>query len=87
MAPALERLTIRTDDVVGRTFELQFCDRRMAYLGRFLRRGKLVPNDRLLDQIEPHVTGCEHLTSEPLEYGFIDTSFELPSLPSLPGWR
>lgn len=59
MATALERLTIRTDDVVGRTFELQFRDRLTAYLGRFLRRGKLVPNDRLLDQIEPHLSERE----------------------------
>jgi hypothetical protein len=59
MATALERLTIRTDDVVGRTFELQFRDRLTAYLGRFLRRGKLVPNDRLLDQIEPHLSDRE----------------------------
>jgi cyanate lyase len=59
MATALERLTIRTDDVVGRTFELHFRDRLTAYLGRFLRRGKLVPNDRLLDQIEPHLSDRE----------------------------
>lgn len=59
MATALERLTIRTDDVVGRTFELQFRDRLTAYLGRFLRRGRLVPNDRLLDQIEPHLSERE----------------------------
>jgi hypothetical protein len=59
MATALERLTIRTDDVVGRTFELQFRERLTAYLGRFLRRGKLVPNDRLLDQIEPHLSERE----------------------------
>jgi hypothetical protein len=59
MATALQRLTIRTDDVVGRTFELQFRDRLTAYLGRFLRRGKLVPNDRLLDQIEPHLSEQE----------------------------
>ncbi len=59
MATALQRLTIRVDDVVGRTFELQFRDRLTAYLGRFLRRGKLVPNDRLLDQIEPHLSDRE----------------------------
>jgi hypothetical protein len=59
MSTALERLTIRTDDVVGRTFELQFRERLTAYLGRFLRRGKLVSNDRLLDQIEPHLSERE----------------------------
>jgi hypothetical protein len=59
MSTALERLTIHTDDVVGRTFELQFRERLTAYLGRFLRRGKLVSNDRLLDQIEPHLSERE----------------------------
>lgn len=47
--------SIRTDEVVGRTFELQFRDRLTAYLGRFLRRGKVVGNDTLLDAIEPLV--------------------------------
>jgi len=59
MASALQRLTIRTDDVVGRTFELQFRDRLTAYLGRFLRRGKIVPNDQLLEEIEPHLSKRE----------------------------
>ena len=59
MASALQRLTIRTDDVVGRTFELQFRDRLTAYLGRFLRRGRIVPNDQLLEEIEPHLTARE----------------------------
>jgi len=55
----LERLTIRTDAVVGRTFELQFRDRLTAYLGRFMRRGKLLANDTLLDTIEPVATDDE----------------------------
>ena len=59
LAVALERLTIRTDAVVGKTFEIQFRDRLTAYLGRFLRRGKLLANDELLDLIEPHVTESE----------------------------
>ena len=46
----------RTDAVIGHTFELRFRDRLTAYLGRFLRRGKVVPNDALLDAIEPSVT-------------------------------
>lgn len=54
MTVALQRLTIRTDAVVGRTFELQFRDRLTAYLGRFLRRGKLIANDELLETIEAH---------------------------------
>lgn len=56
LAEAMQRLTIRTDAVVGRTFELQFRDRLTAYLGRFLRRGKVITNDALLDGIETRVT-------------------------------
>ena len=59
MASALQRLTIRTDDAVGRSFELQFRERLTAYLGRFLRRGKVVPNDQLLGEIEPRLTPRE----------------------------
>ena len=55
----MQRLTIRTDAVVGHTFELRFRDRLTAYLGRFLRRGKVVANDTLLDTIEPCVTQQE----------------------------
>lgn len=56
LADAMQRLTIRTDAVVGHTFEIRFRDRLTAYLGRFLRRGKVVVNDTLLDAIEPSVT-------------------------------
>jgi hypothetical protein len=56
LADAMQRLTVRTDAVVGHTFELRFRDRLTAYLGRFLRRGKVVGNDTLLDALEPHVT-------------------------------
>ena len=42
-----QRLSNRTDEVDGRSFELQFRDRLTAYLGRFLRRGKVVGNDTL----------------------------------------
>jgi plasmid maintenance system antidote protein VapI len=48
----VERLSIRTDAVVGRTFELQVRDRLSSYLGRFLRRSKLLRNDEVLDAIE-----------------------------------
>ena len=48
----VERLSIRTDTVIGRTFELQFRDRLSSYLGRFLRRSKLLRNDEVLDAID-----------------------------------
>ncbi|MFN7812055.1 MAG: hypothetical protein ACK5SI_05265 [Planctomycetia bacterium] len=75
MTLALQRLTIRTDTVVGRTFELQFRDRLTAYLGRFLRRGKLLSNDQLLEAIEPHVTEQEmedFLRADAVASGFVD---------------
>jgi hypothetical protein len=75
LAVALERLTIRTDAVVGRTFELQFRDRLTAYLGRFLRRGKLLGNDELLDLIEPKVTEREvddFLRADAVASGLVD---------------
>jgi hypothetical protein len=59
LAEAMQRLTIRTDTVLGRTFEIEFRERLSAYLGRFLRRGKVVANDTLLDAIEPRVTAGE----------------------------
>jgi hypothetical protein len=75
LAVALERLTIRTDAVVGRTFELQFRDRLTAYLGRFLRRGKLLANDELLDLIEPKVKEREvddFLRADAVASGLVD---------------
>jgi len=75
LAVALERLTIRTDAVVGRTFEIQFRDRLTAYLGRFLRRGKLLANDELLDLIEPKVTEREvddFLRADAVASGLVD---------------
>jgi len=55
LAEAMQRFTARTDAVIGDAFELRFRDRLTAYLGRFLRRGKVVGNDALLDAIEPRV--------------------------------
>jgi multidrug efflux pump subunit AcrA (membrane-fusion protein) len=75
MSVAIQRLTIRTDAVVGRTFELQFRDRLTAYLGRFLRRGKLVANDELLETIEPHVDEREaedFLRADAVAMGLVD---------------
>lgn len=75
LADVTQRLSVRTDEVVGRTFELQFRDRLTAYLGRFLRRGKVVGNDTLLDAIEPHVTTEEidhFLRSDIVANGLVD---------------
>lgn len=75
LAESMQRLTIRTDAVVGRTFELQFRDRLTSYLGRFLRRGKVVSNDTLLDAIEPSVTTEEiddFLRADVVAKGLVD---------------
>lgn len=56
LAEAMQRLTIRTDSVIGDAFEIRLRDRLTAYLGRFLRRGKVVGNDTLLDAIEPRIS-------------------------------
>jgi len=75
MTVALQRLTIRTDAVVGRTFELQFRDRLTAYLGRFLRRGRLLPNDELLEKLEPFAANDEiddFLRADAVASGLID---------------
>ena len=75
VAVALQRLTIRTDAVVGRTFELQFRDRLTAYLGRFLRRGRLIANDELLDTIEKFVDDRDaedFLRADAIAEGMVD---------------
>ena len=46
-----ERQAARLDGVLGRTFEMQFRDRLTSYLGRLMRRGKLLRNDEVLDAI------------------------------------
>ncbi|MFM8951545.1 MAG: hypothetical protein ACKOOF_00525 [Planctomycetaceae bacterium] len=72
---AMQRLTTRTDAVVGRTFEIQFRDRLTSYLGRLLRRGKLLANDELLDVIEPHVDDHEvddFLRADAVASGLVD---------------
>lgn len=75
VAVALQRLTIRTDAVIGRTFELQFRDRLTAYLGRFLRRGRLIANDELLDTIEKFVDDRDaedFLRADAIAEGMVD---------------
>jgi hypothetical protein len=75
LTEAMQRFTIRTDSVIGRMFEIQFRDRLSAYLGRFLRRGKVVANDTLLDAIEPRVTADEaedFLRADVVAKGLVD---------------
>jgi len=52
-ATILNQLVIRSDRHEGSLLELRFRDRLPAYLGRFLRKGRVVQASDLLDQIEP----------------------------------
>lgn len=72
---AVQRLTIRTDAVIGRTLELQFRDWLTSYLGRFVRRGRLMANDELIDTIESRVTDQEIddlLRADAIASGLVD---------------
>jgi chromosome segregation ATPase len=69
------RMVQRLDTVLGRTLELQFRDRLTSYLGRFMRRGRLVRNDELLEAIEPLVDADEAnevLRADAIATGVID---------------
>jgi len=69
------RMAQRLDTVLGRTLELQFRDRLTSYLGRFMRRGRLVRNDELLEAIEPLVDADEAnevLRADAIATGVID---------------
>jgi len=69
------RMAQRLDTVLGRTLELQFRDRLTSYLGRFMRRGRLVRNDELLEAIEPLVDADEAnevLRADVIATGVID---------------
>ncbi len=52
-ATILNQLVIRSDRHEGSLLELRFRDRLPAYLGRFLRRGRVIQASDLLEQIEP----------------------------------
>jgi len=70
-----ERQATRLDAVLGRTFEIQFRDRLTAYLGRLMRRGKLLRNDEVLDSIEQGVDvreADEVLRADAIASGLID---------------
>ena len=65
----------RLDAVLGRTFEVQFRDRLTSYLGRLMRRGKLLRNDQVLDAIEQSIDAVEAdevLRADAIAAGVID---------------
>jgi hypothetical protein len=70
-----ERHAARLDAVLGSTFELQFRDRLTSYLGRLMRRGRLLRNDEVLDAIEQAVDpdeADEVLRVDAIASGIID---------------
>jgi hypothetical protein len=69
------RQATRLDAVLGRTFEMQFRDRLTSYLGRLMRRGKLLRNDEVLEAIEQAVDADEAdevLRADAIATGVID---------------
>ena len=69
------RQATRLDAVLGRTFEMQFRDRLTSYLGRLMRRGKLLRNDEVLESIEQVVDAGEAdkvLRADAIATGVID---------------
>lgn len=70
-----ERQATRLDAVIGWNFETRFRDRLTAYLGRFMRRGRLLRNDEVLDSIEQAVDSREAddiLRADAIASGLID---------------
>jgi hypothetical protein len=75
LAEAGNRTATRLDAVLGWTFEMQFRDRLTSYLGRLMRRGKLLLNDEVLDAIEHAVDAGEAdevLRADAISAGIID---------------
>lgn len=70
-----ERQATQLDGVLGRTFEMQFRDRLTSYLGRLMRRGKLLRNDEVLDAITQALDAKEAdevLRADAIASGLID---------------
>jgi len=70
-----ERQATRLDTVLGRTFEMQFRDRLTSYLGRLMRRGRLLRNDEVLDAVEQAVDAGEAdelLRADAIAAGVVD---------------
>jgi predicted nucleic acid-binding Zn-ribbon protein len=70
-----ERQATRLDTVLGRTFEMQFRDRLTSYLGRLMRRGRLLRNDEVLEAVEQAVDAGEAdevLRADAIATGVVD---------------
>lgn len=70
-----ERTNARLDATLGWTFELRFRDRLTSFLGRMMRRGRLLRNDEVLDAIESAIDAGEAdevLRADAIAKGIID---------------
>ncbi len=59
LTAVVEKLVIRSDRHEGTLLELKFRDRLPSYLGRYLRRAKVLQPADLLDDIEPRLESAE----------------------------
>lgn len=74
-ATILNQLVIRSDRHEGRLLELRFRDRLPSYLGRFLRKGRVIQASDLLDQIEPKLAEAavdDFLRADVVATGMVD---------------
>jgi chromosome segregation ATPase len=71
----MKRQGTRLDAVLGWTFEMRFRDRLTSYLGRLMRRGRLLRNDEVLDAVEQSIDAEEAdelLRADAIATGLID---------------
>jgi predicted nucleic acid-binding Zn-ribbon protein len=59
LTETVARQAIRTDTLAGWSLELRFREHLPAFLGRFLRRSRLLRNDEVIDAIESRVEPSE----------------------------
>lgn len=59
LTETVARQAIRTDTLAGWALELRFREHLPAFLGRFLRRSRLLRNDEVIDAIESRVEPSE----------------------------
>jgi hypothetical protein len=75
LTEAVDKLVIRSDRHEGTLLELKFRDRLPSYLGRYLRKAKVLHLSDLLDELEPKLTSDEvddFLRADVLASGTID---------------
>lgn len=75
LTAVVEKLVIRSDRHEGTLLELKFRDRLPSYLGRYLRRAKVLQPADLLDEVEPSLDSAEvddFLRADVLAHGTVN---------------